>query len=69
MCKFLKHSVPVSMKTTKLDGGKSSNVFGKSSGVVSCKAGDTYWKKTKFGRNVFYLTNELGGSVFKLFLK
>ena len=42
MCTFLKHDVPVSIKITILDNGKSSNVFDKSSGNDSCNAGDTY---------------------------
>ncbi len=42
MYEFLKYYVPVSMKITILDVGKSSNVFDKSSGDDSCNAGDTY---------------------------
>jgi hypothetical protein len=40
--------IPVSIKTTKLDGGKSSNIFDILSGVDSRNAGATYQHKKNF---------------------
>lgn len=61
--------LPVSIKTTKLDGGKVSNTFDRSPGVDSSSAGATYPHRSHFHFVDFFLTRAFGGSGCKFLLK